>query len=97
MRRNLGFRKPGTCRVWRCQHAAFDFYAQSACVNEHVGKLYPTCHWREVAQEGDFWQLLEREFVALHAVRPRSEQIALEDWYAGDLLEVPGFIEDEYL
>ena len=62
MRSELGFRKPDTRRVWRWEQAVFDLCAKSPRVTELVGNLYPTCHWPEVAQERDFWQLLEAEF-----------------------------------
>ena len=86
---------PDTKRVWRWEQAVYDYCAKCPWANALVGTLFPDNHWPTLAQDREVWHAMEEAFVRLHACRPRSEQDAIEDWYGGALLEIPGFNELE--
>ena len=96
-RRLFNFRMPDTRRVWRWEMPVYDCCAKCPWANSLVGTLFPNNHWPTFAQDREVWQALEEAFVRSHAVNPRSAQAALEDWYGGALLGIPGFnqLEDD--
>ena len=77
--------------MWRWESPVFSFCQTHAWIQSLIGTLFPNNHWHTLAQDREFWQALEQDFVRLHAVHPRSEQIALEDDHGGALLALPGF------
>ena len=77
-RQLFNFRMPDTRRVWRWETPVFSFCQTNAWTSCLVGSLFQNQHWSTLAQDREFWQALERNFVRLHAVNPRSDRIALE-------------------
>ena len=90
-RRLFNFRLPDTRRVWRWEQAVY-FSQTNPWAQSWVGVLVPDNYWQSLAQDREIWCQMESTFVRLHAVNPRSEQIALEDVYANALLEIPDFV-----
>ena len=90
-RQLCNFRMPDTRRVWRWETPIFSSCETNAWIQSLVGHVFPNNHRHTLAQDREFWQALERTFVRLHAVKPRSEQVALADDYGGALLALPGF------
>ena len=90
-RKTCYFRMPDTRRVWRWETPVFSFCQTNLFANAFFGALFPNNHWHTFAQDREFWQALEPSFVRLHAVNPRSEQIALGDVQAGALMTCPGW------
>ena len=93
-RKLCNFRMPDTRRVWRWETLVFSFCQTHLFANTFVGVIFHNNFWQTLAQDREFWQALEPHFVRLHAVHPRSEQIALEDVQAGVLMDLPGM--DDY-
>ena len=73
----------------------YDYCAKCPWANSWVGTLFENNHWPTFAQDREVWQAMEESFVRSHAVNPRTAQAALDDWYGGALLEIPGFNELE--
>ena len=93
-RKLCNFRVPDRRRVWRWETPAFHFCQRNEFANTFVGIFFHNNFWQTLAQDREFWQAMEPHFVRLHAVHPRSEQIALEDVQAGVLMDLPGM--DDY-